>query len=190
MKKRDDYPVLPHISYGMITDRNGFYVSIPFKGISLNDYRQMHFGKISRIKGQYKSMLDVMCAECIDHKYIKFDNFDGDGLRISKNLFNTQVDIEWVLNFSTVNNRDTANYTQKVLLDAIVKTAILPDDREKFVRSDKTFFGAGKYDMITCIIQSNDMDKTMIKGGRHVTYADIMERLEVSTERKVIDGKN
>ena len=186
MKKFDNYPVLPHISYGRILDRNGFYFSIPFKGVSLNEYKTMHFGKISRIKGQYKSILDVVCADCIDNSYFIFDNFDGDGLRVSQNLFGTQIDIEWVLNFEKTNNRDTANYTQKILLDAIVKTGIIPDDREKFVKSDKTFFGANQFDMVTCIMQADDIHKEMLTGGMSVNYDDIMTRLGVSDTRQVL----
>lgn len=186
MQKRTDYPPLPFIEYGEVLDKNGFYITLPFKGISLNDYKKMHFTKIARLKGQYKSVIDVVCANSVDQKYFKFENFDGNGLRLSKSVFNTQVDVEWILTFLKTNQRDPANYTQKILLDAIVSAGLLTDDKEKFVKSDKVMFGDKMVDSITCIIQSDSIDKSMFVDGQNKLYDAILSDLLVVPDRKVL----
>jgi len=179
MKRKTNYPALPFIDYGLISDKNGVYFSIPMKGTSLNEYKKMHFSTIAQLKGRYKSILDVILVDMIKHNYFDFVDFGIEGIKMKRSLFNTQVTIEWILNFITPNTRDVANFTQKVLLDAMVATGLLPDDNSKYVKSDKVFFGDKSVDMITCVIQSDGIVKEMLSDVKERTYESILQGLDV-----------
>lgn len=148
-KKIETYPMLPHIAYGLI-EEGGFFISLPFRGISLNEYKKLHFGAVSKLRGNYKSIIDVILIACIKKTYIK--PVDDNGLKLSRSLFDSMVDVEWLLTWANHNHHDTSNYTQKIFLDAVVDAGIIVDDNEQYVDRDITHFGNVYYDSITCIL--------------------------------------
>lgn len=174
MTKKIKYPVLPHIAYGLVDDI-GFYVSVPFRGISLNEYKKMHHGKISALRGQYKSIVDLIIIACIKRNYIKW--IDDNGIVLLRSLFSSKVTVDWVLTWANHNSHDPSNYTQKILLDAIVDTGILEDDSCDYVKNDNVMFGDCWYDSITCIIKGT-LNKQMFKSNINtINENDIMEAL-------------
>lgn len=173
MKKKDNYEPVPDICCGLLLE-GGIFFTLPFLGISLNEYKKMHFGRVAKLKNFYKSMIDVVITMMVNKD--KIGGINENGLFLKKGMFTGQVDVEWLLTFKVKNQRDTANYTQKIFLDAIVWSGIIEDDREKFVCSDKVFFGTTKENTVTCIIRSKkeDQDVTFYNMCKIVSYPELL----------------
>lgn len=170
-KKKEEYPVLPHIAYGLLKE-GGFYLSLPFRGISLNEYKKFHHGQVSKLRGNYKSVIDVILISCIKKTYI--GEVDENGLRLIRPIFNSIVDVEWLLTWRNYNHHDPSNYTQKIFLDAIVDAGLIEDDSELYVDRDITHFGKVFYDSITCMLLG-DVYKVMFKNIIHeISYDKLM----------------
>lgn len=170
-RKKEEYPVLPHIAYGLLKE-GGFYLSLPFRGVSLNEYKRMHFGQIFKLRGNYKSIIDIIIMACIKKTYIK--KLDEMGLKLSRSLFNGNVDVEWILTWNNYNYHDPGNYTQKIFLDAVVDAGLIVDDSELYVDKDITHFGTVLYDSITCIMIGN-VYRTMFNNTIHeISYDRLM----------------
>jgi len=175
MKRKDNYPTLPHIIFGLL-EEGGFFVTLPFKGISLNQYRRMHHGQIKKEKSLYKSILDVILISSIKKNFI--GEFNEEGVKLNSSLFKNEIEIEWILNFKEKNTRDVSNYTQKIVLDAIVKTNIIEDDNSKYVLSDKTVFGTKQIDSITCILMGEIENHKFLKYLPKIKYEYLKKSLE------------
>ena len=174
-KRITKYPVLPHIAYGLLED-GGFYISLPFKGISLNEYRKFHSGKIKNLRGQYKSILDLIVVTCFKKTYIKI--FGEDGIKISTPLFKDKVTVDWILTWQNSNKHDPSNYTQKILLDAIVDVGIIQDDNEDFVINDNVVFGEIWYDSITCVLKGSIKEQMIKKSTKKISSNKLLEAVE------------
>lgn len=171
-----EYPILPHISYGIIGD-GGFYITLPFKGISLNQYKKLHHGKIKSLRGQYKSIIDLIMVASLKKNYIK--EFNENGVKLGGSLFDNKIEIVWVLTFLDTNTRDVSNYTQKIMLDTVVSVGLLEDDNSKFVISDKTMFGSKKVDSVTCLMIGKLHKQKFLNAVPEVKISDIFDYLGV-----------
>jgi hypothetical protein len=170
--RNDKYPVLPFIGYGLVKDK-GFFVALPFRAMSLNEYKRMHFGKVATEKAKYKAIIDVILASCLKKTYIK--SFNEEGISLSKSIFIDKIELEWYLNFLHHRERDSSNYTQKVMLDAIVSTGMITDDSIRYIVSDKaTVIGTTIFDMIT-LVMVGKVNEQMFKSTtvKIVEWADI-----------------
>lgn len=177
--KKTNYPELPFISIGILPKNKGIYITLPFPPISINEYKKMHFGLIKKTKQRYKAILDVMAITY--YRKDAIECFDMDGIYI-KSLFETPIHIEWILNHKLNRKRDTGNYTQKILLDAMVWIGLIKDDNEEYVLSDKVYFGHNGKDSITCLLLG-DVFVARIKGDiPKVKLSDIYENLGVKGE--------
>jgi len=171
-----DFPILPHIAYGTI-ENMGFYITLPFRGISLNQYKKLHHGRVKSLRSQYKSIIDLIMVASLKKNYIK--DFNENGLILNGPLFDGSIDITWVLTFLLSNTRDVSNYTQKTVLDSIVSVGIIEDDNEKFVFSDKTIFGHKKVDSITCIMTGKLYKQKFLVSVPDVKLNNILDYLGV-----------
>lgn len=149
MIRNDKEVKLPVMSCGLIKE-GGVYFMLPLLGVSLNTFKKMHHGQVKHKIGVYKSILDIMFLYMIKNNYIK--EFNKDGIIVQGKFFSSKIDVEWILTFDSTNMRDVSNYTQKTLLDAVVRSGIIEDDNSKFVKSDKTSFGNKKINSITCLL--------------------------------------
>ncbi len=160
MKKKPIVNQPLNMIFGTIDNNGigGIYFILPCDPVSLNDYRKMHFGEISKLKGEYKSMLDVLFYPLIKDN---IKSFDDTGLHV-KPIFDGRVEIEWIVNHKLSRQRDPSNYTQKILLDAIVMLGIIKDDSSQFVISDRTMIGNSGDNSIICIIWGNLLYEYML----------------------------
>lgn len=155
---------------GRIKNPDGLYFKLPCKPISINEYKKMHWAVVKKIKGEYKSMIDMLIVDAINCKY----KIGPDGIFIDDRLFPNKVDVEWVLSFGKVNQRDPSNYTQKILLDAVVMSGLLVDDSSKYVNSDKTILSPNKEECIWCILKGK-INKEMVMSDIKITkYQDVL----------------
>lgn len=170
-----------NIDVGLLNKNNkccGIYIILPCKPISLNEYAKMHWAVIKKIKGEYKSMLDLIILQYINTVCL-FGEF---GLK-TNGIFCGRINIEWILSFKSVNTRDPANYTQKILLDAIVMTGIITDDSQKYVISDKTFISnETKEESIICIMLGDINTKILHNSINSYEYEQFLENRKVINE--------
>jgi len=178
MSNEVKYPILPFISYGTI-EEGGFYFTLPFRGVSLNQHKQFHHGRVKSLRGQYKSIIDLVVVASMKNIYIR--QFDENGLILTKPVFDSPIDLVWILTFMAKNTRDVSNYTQKILLDSIVEIGMIEDDNSNFVNSDKTMFGSTKVDSITCLMLGNLHSHKFVKAVPHTKLDKIYKFLEVNT---------
>lgn len=173
-----DYPVLPHIAYGKIDQNKGFFYTIPFRGISINTYRKLHHGAIKKHREQYKAIFDVVNIASFKKNY--FNQFDENGAHLSKPLFTEPIEVEWYLNFlNTQDVHDVGNYTQKIVLDAIVDTGILKDDSEEYVVKESVRFGVKGFDSITCFMKGKIQNQMLLKVIKNTTYKALLKSVGV-----------
>ncbi len=174
----NEYPILPHISYGIVDEGEGFYISLPFKGISINQFRRMHHGNIKQLKGQYKSIIDVIIIASFKKNYVS--NFNDWGLSLSRELFSDKIEIEWYITFIDVKKKhDVGNYNQKILLDSIVLTNIIKDDDEDHIFKESVRFGLKGYDSITCLMKGKIHKPMLLKSVKSVLYNSLLEAVGI-----------
>lgn len=173
------YPIMPFISYGVVDDDKGLYISMPFKPISLNEYRRLHHGRIKKEVEAYKAVLDIIMVTVFKKNYIHTDVTE-DGLLLTESFFKDKIDVQWILTFNTDLIRDPSNYTQKIMLDAIVKTGMIVDDSEQYVNSDHTSFGCKGFDSVTCVMLGA-IKKHMVKTSymNDIKHSNLLKNLEV-----------
>lgn len=168
---------IPAIGFALLLE-GGFFISLPFKPISLNEFKKMHHGRIKKDRDFYKSILDVVLVTCIKKNYMK--DFDENGLHLSRSIFNERIYVQWILNFDINLKRDTGNYVQKTLMDAIVDTGIIEDDNSQFIRADSVMFGDGKQNSITCTM-IGEVHRPMFKNSISIIkYDNLLKGLEVT----------
>ena len=173
-----DYPVLPFIAYGRVDRDKGFFITLPFKPISLNEYKKMHFGRVRQLRGQYKSVLDIIGIASFIKTY--FDKFDEDGLHLKKPLFDGKIDIEWFITFLNKEEvHDPSNYTQKIMLDAITDIGMIIDDSELFINKDSVQFGLKGYDSITCFMKGKINKQMLLKSVKNTTYETMLKSVGI-----------
>lgn len=184
------YPILPFISYGTIDETNGVYFTMPFKPISLNDYKTLHHHRIKKEIESYKAIIDIILVAVTKKNYIKQEVME-DGLSIKESLFFGKIDIKWILTFKNNIARDPSNYTQKMMLDAITRSGVLVDDSEKYVMSDHTMFGCKQFESITCVmlgpIKAHMLKSSYIKD---LKYKDLLLNMEVEVGNGQPDSKS
>lgn len=118
--------------------------------LSLNEYKKMHFSRISKTKQSYRSVLDVilMSLNLSKSSYA----MDEHGIRLVVPLF-ISARVAWGIGFKVERSRDLGNYTQKILQDALVSANFFKDDNYKVIHEDKVFFMEEKKDQIKVFIE-------------------------------------
>jgi hypothetical protein len=156
-----------------------YFITMPFKPISLNDYKTLHFGRIKKEIESYKSIIDIVMITVIKKIYLS-NEVTEDGLQLKDSLFDDKIDIKWILTFKNNIARDPSNYTQKMMLDALTRAGVLVDDSERYVYSDHTMFGCKQFESITCVMLG-PIKTRMIKmvSMPDIKYKDLLLNLEV-----------
>lgn len=174
-EKNENYPVLPHIAYGLCEDVKGFYIMLPIKPISLNQYRGMHHGAIKKEKEHVKAIVDVILISCINGNFIK--DFNADGLFLTKPLVDNCT-VTWYLSFLNQNEkRDTDNYVQKIFMDAVVWSGIIKDDNEDYISRTSIEFAKKKVDS-ACLFMQGDVNEHMfLKSMNRIKYRQLINYL-------------
>ncbi len=175
-KKNDNYPVLPHIAYGLCEDVKGLYILLPIPPISLNTYKKMHWGAVKKEKENVKAIIDVVLISCINQSYIK--SFTKEGLTLKQAVID-QCEVTWFLTFlNNSGQHDTDNYVQKIFMDAIVMSGVLTDDNEKYVTRTTVEFKKKKVNS-ACIFLKGDVHEHMfLNSMKKIKYQSLIDFLD------------
>lgn len=176
IKKNDNYPVLPHIAYGLCEDVKGLYILLPIAPISLNVYKKMHFGAVKKEKEHAKAIVDVILASCINKNFIK--EFTKNGLLLSQSVIN-KCEVTWFLTFlNRGEHRDTDNYVQKIFMDAVVSSGIIKNDDERYITRTTVEFKKKKVNSATLFLKGDVNEDMFMDSMRRVKYQTLMEFLD------------
>jgi len=174
-EKNENYPVLPHIAYGLCEDVKGLYILLPLPPISLNQYRQMHHGAIKKEKEHCKAIIDVILISCINGGFIR--DFTKDGLFLTKPVID-KCEATWHLSFlNQSEKRDTDNYVQKIFMDALVWSGVLADDNETIVTKTSVEFAYKKVNSCCLFLQGDVHEHMFLKSMPRIKYRKLMDYL-------------
>lgn len=157
--------------------KDGVFIKISdMRGVSLNDYKAMHYSKIARMKQNYRSVLDVALTQLLFDKS-RYEMTE-DGLVLKVPLFSS-AKIWWGLGFNEERARDLGNYTQKILQDAMVGAKFFQDDNYKIVYEDSVFFMGNKRNCVSVFVLgaiSQEYAHAFPTDGKSI--ADIVDELK------------
>lgn len=163
---------LPFVKFGNVEGK-GLLISLPFRPLSMNTYARMHWSKKKDLKENYRSIMSGSLFEKVITSYLLIEIKDGYGkIDFRDPLFVGLAAPTWYLSFLNNRPRDYENYSQKLMMDAIVSLNIIQDDNSKYLSAPEIKFLDKIEDRITLFLRGEMRDAAFNKKYSEVSRED------------------
>lgn len=162
--------------------------------VSLNVYRHLLPPQVKRARRDYGTLIGSVVIASFNKEYYGLDEF-GSGVAIDcvMPLFPGTYDLQWVLGFQTALLRDIPNYSQKIMLDAIVDVGLVKDDNHNYLKSEKVRFSQVYGSSFIACALGGEYDTRMLectpRGLVDDTITALVTGAKIAPDYKIIGAK-